>query len=242
MGRPPRTASRSTADCQAAPRSASDTRPGRHLPATSKATMRAPWASAHKQPEAETTPERRVTVILDKRASEIADVLQDALGAGFHVVAFPPADDVIAVLTAASPRLVYAHPQLHLTVGRDRGGRRARRGGRDPRRRRRRLPAGDRPARAGGQARGPQPTPNPDLGSPSIQLRGPRMTSLSDGCRGELPGADCHTHRPVRHPKGPKGRAGYAGFVPVRCRPIRGRNRPVRAAYRSQAGPWTRCR
>ena len=79
--------------------------------------MRAPWASAHKQPEAETTPERRVTVILDKRASEIADVLQDALGAGFHVVAFPPADDVIAVLTAASPRLVYAHPQLHLTVG-----------------------------------------------------------------------------------------------------------------------------
>ena len=55
---------------------------------------------SHKQPEAE-TPERRVTVILDKRASEIADVLQDALGAGFHVVAFPPADDVIAVLTAA---------------------------------------------------------------------------------------------------------------------------------------------
>ena len=73
-------------------------------------------------------------------------------------------------------------------------------------------------------------------------VRGPRMTGLSDGCRGELPGADCHTHRPVRHPKGPKGRAGYAGFVPVRCRPIRGRNRPVRAAYRSQAGPWTRCR
>lgn len=56
-------------------------------------------------------------MILDKRASEIADVLQDALGAGFHVVAFPPADDVIAVLTAASPRLVYAHRQLHPTVG-----------------------------------------------------------------------------------------------------------------------------
>ena len=79
--------------------------------------MRAPWASAHKQPEAETAPERRVTVLLDERASQIADVLQDALGAGFHVVAFPPADDVIAVLTAASPRLVYAHRQLHPTVG-----------------------------------------------------------------------------------------------------------------------------
>jgi hypothetical protein len=64
--------------------------------------MRAPWASADKQPEAETAPERRVTVILDERASQIADVLQDALGVGFHVVAFPPADDVIAVLTAAS--------------------------------------------------------------------------------------------------------------------------------------------
>lgn len=83
--------------------------------------MRAPWASADKQPEAETTAERRVTVILDERASQIADVLQDALGAGFHVVAFPPADppadDVIAVLTAASPRLVDAHRQLHPTVG-----------------------------------------------------------------------------------------------------------------------------
>jgi hypothetical protein len=79
--------------------------------------MRPPWASAAKQPEAETAPERRVTVILDERASQIADVLQDALGAGFHVVAFPPADDVIAVLTAASPRLVYAHRQLHPTVG-----------------------------------------------------------------------------------------------------------------------------
>jgi hypothetical protein len=79
--------------------------------------MRAPWASADKQPEAETAPERRVTVILDERASQIADVLQDALGAGFHVVAFPPADDVIAVLTAASPRLVDAHRQLHPTAG-----------------------------------------------------------------------------------------------------------------------------
>jgi DNA-binding response OmpR family regulator len=79
--------------------------------------MRAPWASAAKQPEAETAPECRVSVILDERASQIADVLQDALGAGFHVVAFPPADDVIAVLTAASPRLVDAHRQLHPTVG-----------------------------------------------------------------------------------------------------------------------------
>jgi hypothetical protein len=79
--------------------------------------MRAPWASADKQPEVETAPERHVTVILDERASQIADVLQDALGAGFHVVAFPPADDVIAVLTAASPRLVDAHRQLHPTVG-----------------------------------------------------------------------------------------------------------------------------
>jgi hypothetical protein len=79
--------------------------------------MRPPWASADKQPEAETAPERRVTVILDERASQIADVLQDALSAGFHVVAFPPADDVIAVLTAASPRLVDAHRQLHPTVG-----------------------------------------------------------------------------------------------------------------------------
>jgi hypothetical protein len=58
--------------------------------------MRAPWASADKQPEVETAPERRVTVILDERAGQIADVLQDALGVGFHVVAFPPADDVIA--------------------------------------------------------------------------------------------------------------------------------------------------
>jgi hypothetical protein len=56
-------------------------------------------------------------VILDEGASRIADVLQDALGAGFHVVAFPPADDVIAMLTAAPPRLIYAHSQLHPTVG-----------------------------------------------------------------------------------------------------------------------------
>src|SRR5215218_4881551 len=116
MGRPLRIASRSTADCQAAPRSASDTRPGRHLPATSGADDAGAMGISHKQPEAE-TPERRVTVILDKRASEIADVLQDALGADFHVVAFPPADDVIAELTAASPRLVDAHRQLHPTVG-----------------------------------------------------------------------------------------------------------------------------
>ena len=79
--------------------------------------MRPPWASADKQPEAETAPELRVTVILDERTSQIADILQDALGAGFHVVALPPADDVIAVLTAASPRLVDAHRQLHPTVG-----------------------------------------------------------------------------------------------------------------------------
>jgi DNA-binding response OmpR family regulator len=79
--------------------------------------MRARRASADKQPEAETAPERCVSVILDERASQIADALQAALGAGFHVVALPPADDVIAVLNAASPRLVAAHRQLHPTVG-----------------------------------------------------------------------------------------------------------------------------
>lgn len=79
--------------------------------------MRQPWRSLHQHPKVETDPEGRVTVILDEGASRIADVLQDALGAGFHVVAFPPADDVIAVLTAAPPRLVYAHRQLHPTVG-----------------------------------------------------------------------------------------------------------------------------
>jgi hypothetical protein len=78
--------------------------------------MRAPWASAHKQPEAETTPERRVTVILDKRARSPMPSRTRSVP-GFHVVAFPPADDVIAVLTAASPRLVCAHRQLHPTVG-----------------------------------------------------------------------------------------------------------------------------
>jgi hypothetical protein len=79
--------------------------------------MRAPWAASDEQPEAEMGPERRVTVILDEQVSQIADVLQDALGAGFHVVAFPPADDVIAVLTTASPQLTYAHRQLHPSLG-----------------------------------------------------------------------------------------------------------------------------
>lgn len=65
----------------------------------------------------EPRPEGLVTVILDQGASRNADVLQDALGDRFHVVTFPPADDVIAVLTAAPPRLIYAHSQLHPTVG-----------------------------------------------------------------------------------------------------------------------------
>jgi DNA-binding response OmpR family regulator len=56
-------------------------------------------------------------VILDEGASRIADVLQDALGVGFHVVAFPPASDVIVVLTAAPPGLIAAHRQLHPTFG-----------------------------------------------------------------------------------------------------------------------------
>jgi hypothetical protein len=79
--------------------------------------MRQPWRSSDQQPQADTRPEGRVTVILDEGASRIADVLQDALGVGFHVVAFPPASDVIVVLTAAPPGLIAAHRQLHPTFG-----------------------------------------------------------------------------------------------------------------------------
>ena len=65
-------------------------------------------------------------MIVDGGVSQIADNLQDALGTGFHVVAFPPANDVLAfppanddlaVLTGASPRVVAAHRQLHPTIG-----------------------------------------------------------------------------------------------------------------------------
>jgi hypothetical protein len=68
--------------------------------------MRAPWASADKQPEAETAPERRVTVILDERASQIADVLQDAL---------------------PTPRLDLGSPSIQLTL---KGGRHSTKEGR----------------------------------------------------------------------------------------------------------------
>jgi hypothetical protein len=79
--------------------------------------MRKPWRSPDRQSEAEIRPEPHVIVNLDPGSIGIADVLQDALGGGFQVVAFPPAKDVIAVLTAASPGLVAAHRQLHPDVG-----------------------------------------------------------------------------------------------------------------------------
>jgi hypothetical protein len=79
--------------------------------------MRKPRGPPDHRPEAGVRSQRRVTVIVDEGVSQVADHLQDALGTGFHVVAFPPANDVLVVLTRASPRVVAAHRQLHPTIG-----------------------------------------------------------------------------------------------------------------------------
>ena len=79
--------------------------------------MQLPPTSPDRRSEPEPRPDARVIVLLDEDASLIADALQDGLGASFDVVAFPPSDDVIAVLTAAAPRVVAAHRNLHPTVG-----------------------------------------------------------------------------------------------------------------------------
>ncbi len=76
-----------------------------------------PRRSPGHRSEADIPPQRRVTVILDQGVSRMADNLQDALGSGFYLVAFPPANDVIAVLTTTSPEIVAVHRQLHPGIG-----------------------------------------------------------------------------------------------------------------------------
>jgi hypothetical protein len=76
-----------------------------------------PRGSPDHRSEADIPPQRRVTVILDQGVNRMADILQDALGSGYHLVAFPPANDVIAVLSTTSPEIVAAHRQLHPGIG-----------------------------------------------------------------------------------------------------------------------------